>query len=148
MFTKMKVDNCILLGFSLIYLLISCEVKIPRNDVLIRGDKKVVFEEEVEEIELQYYGMMCSCPQWATRSSIDVYERSLENDTPIEVDSLFIIIEPNEPNIANPLDLNYGSMPIFKFIGRYSKRRHKWTNEEGLEYNSMIFRYSHVETAK
>lgn len=59
-------------------------------------------EPDVVELELQYFGMMCSCPQWATKENIQKYEASIHRGNPIPMDSLFVLIEPKDESVAGP----------------------------------------------
>ncbi len=96
-------------------------------------------ENKITKIELQYLGMMCDCPQWATPDNIDIYEESIQRGQEIPMDSLFIKIVPENSETVNPFDLDYGSTPIFQFTGKFFQKKRKWKSEDGIEYNCKFF---------
>ncbi|NME71429.1 hypothetical protein [Flammeovirga aprica] len=108
--------------------------------------QKLIVQHEDETVELQYYGMMCPCPQWATPYDIKMYKSSLGTKNEISIDSVFIIIEPQNPNTINPFDLKYDSTnPVFKFTSRFLKGRKKGVSEGGIKFNSRVFEYANCK---
>ncbi len=91
------------------------------------------------EIELQYYGMMCPCPQWATPSDVNFYEQNIPN---IPMDSLFLTIQATHDSIKYPFDLENWERTIddtFKFRGQFWKHKRTWITEDGITWNNRHF---------
>lgn len=130
--------------FFILAILISCqEPKIENNHSKDNNNEiEHNLEDEKVEIELKYYGMMCSCPQWATKKNIELYEKYLSEENPIPMDSLFLIIEPFDEKTINPFELNYDQdNPTFKFNGRFYKKKRLWKNEENTKYLCRVLKY-------
>lgn len=114
--------------------------EIPRSN---RIESSLDLEEEVVEITLRYYGMMCTCPQWATIQNIEKYESSLELGDEIRMDSLFVRIEPKNNEVINPFDLDYDQQnPEFKFTGSFYKDKQDLITEDGTIFKCRVFKYS------
>lgn len=127
----------------ILIILFSCqETKIENNNSRYSNLIENELEEEIVEIELKYYGMMCSCPQWATIKNIELYENYLSKENQIPMDSLFLILDTYNEKTVNPFDLDYDQdNPVFKFKGRFYKKKHLWKNEEGTEYFCRVLKY-------
>ena len=128
----------------------SCKNKSQKTTSLPKESKTelLVLEEETIYLELMYYDMGCSCPQWATEENIKRFQEALETDNPIPMDSLFIEIVPSSDTLPNPFDLDYSSEPKFKFTGRYYKGKQKWNTESGGEYIYRVFQFQKISVAK
>ena len=111
-------------------------------------DKLGELKEELVEIELQYYSMMCPCPQWATKENIQLYEELLGTENEIPMDSLFMLIEPENEKLPNPFDLNYSENMTFNFTGKFYTAKRKWKTEDGNEFNCKVFQFQQIEISK
>jgi len=146
----------------------------PEKEVLIepfgysRRDRKLFLtkleegldkfkKQEIKEIEsdsikitLEYYGMMCDCPQWIRPEDKSKYHKSIESGSSMSEDSVFIRREPANELVLNPFELtdentkNY----IFEFEGQFYKGKHKWVSEDGIEYNTKLFKYVECKLKK
>ncbi|MEM6264010.1 MAG: hypothetical protein AAGI38_15965 [Bacteroidota bacterium] len=103
-------------------------------------------KEETLNLKLTYYGMLCPCPQWATKENIQQYEVCLGTKDEIPMDSVFILIEPENEKTANPFDLTYNSLePTFTFKGRFYQHKRKWVTEDRITVNCRVFKYTACE---
>ncbi len=99
--------------------------------------------EDTTTITLEYFGFMCDCPQWLPIEDQVRYKNSLESGNAISADSLFIRLEPFNEETINPFDLTDKDTKdyVFEFKGQFYKERKKWMSEDGIEYNTRVFRY-------
>ena len=107
--------------------------------------------EESVEIDLEYFGLMCPCPQWATSENIELYDKSRGSENPIPMDSLFMFLEPENEKTINPFDLegwNKQDKIIFTFQGKFYKRKHYWVGEDGSDWYCRKFRYTTCKLKK
>lgn len=134
--------NC----FTLLSILLLTSCKDNPNKVELNFEPGIIrnvttLQKDTVEIVLEYYGMACPCPQWATPADVQRYNASQETDNPIPIDSLFISIEPADSNSISPLDLEYGSSPTFKFKGSFYTNKREWIAEDGAQFNNRVFKY-------
>jgi hypothetical protein len=106
------------------------------------NSKKLELEEEVIEIELEYIGLMCPCPQWATPENIELYYSVLGTKKEFSMDSVFMILERKNDSILYPFKIEgWDGEDVFILKGQFYKNRRKWTGEDGVKWNSRVFRY-------
>ena len=129
---------------------LSCQNK-PTVRQLSKFSKEDLYGEldtTLVDIELVYYGMQCPCSQWATKEDIDLYERLIGTPDVIPMDSLFMLIIPENEQLPNPFELNYSSKAsIFNFTGHFYKSKFQWKSENGIDYNCRVFQYQKVQIA-
>lgn len=108
-------------------------------------------EEGLVEIDLEYFGLMCPCPQWATPENVELYNKSLGNENQIPMDSLFMVLVPENKETINPFDLegwDEQEKIIFTFRGSFYKRKHYWIGEDGSYWYCRKFRYKNCDLKK
>lgn len=139
--------------FISLFLCVSCEEQ--PEETSIPGYESFSFpkdlEDEIIEIDLSYYGMMCECPQWATLANMKLYETRLNSEDSIDYDSLFIEIRPAHDSIQYPFDLEGWEEiddPIFTFEGQFYKGKHHWRSEGGGIFNNRVFRFTSCTVQK
>ncbi len=103
-------------------------------------------EKDIIELEMEYFGQLCPCPQWITAKNKIIYEQQ-QRKNESHNDSLFYHIIPTSTITQNPFDLvTTNTNPLkFKFTGRFFKER-QYINEEGApQVPVKTFMYSKVE---
>lgn len=99
-------------------------------------------EKEVIEIKLEYIGLMCPCPQWATPENIELYYSVLGTENEFSMDSVFMVLERKNDSITFPFKMeDWDGENVFIFKGQFYKNRRKWTGDAEHKWNSRVFRY-------
>ena len=119
----------------------------PEEKVEIANNNKLELEEEIE-IKLEYIGLMCPCPQWATPENIELYYSVLGTKNEFSMDSVFMILERKNDSITFPFKMEgWDGENVFIFKGQFYKNRRKWTGDDDYKWNSRVFRYESYKVA-
>lgn len=125
------------------------DVQISEEKIETPDRKKLELEEEIIEIELEYIGLMCHCPQWATPKNINLYYSVLGTGNQFPMDSVFMVLERKNDSIPFPFKMEgWDGEEVFIFKGQFYKNRRKWSGEDGSKWNSRVFRYESYTIAQ
>jgi|GEM_PF-3942081 len=113
-------------------------VSSEHNDI----ENNFIFLDTTYEMTLNYIGMGCPCPQWATAENTTLFEESL-NTIAIPMDSLFVTLSPQTATTVNPFSLEGGNTS-FVFTGRLSSNKYTWMGEDGSVWSNLVFQYEKV----
>ena len=117
---------------------------LPEEKIETPNSKEL--EKEVVEIKLEYIGLMCPCPQWATPENIELYYSVLGTAHEFSMDSVFMVLERKNDSITFPFKMEgWDGENVFIFKGQFYKNRRKWTGDAEHQWNSKVFRYESCE---
>ena len=121
----------------------------PKENLFVKEQQKFALEDKVLELKLEYIGLMCACPQWATPENIELYCSVQGTSNVFPMDSVFMVLERKDKSLPYPFKMKeWDGENVFRFKGQFYKQKRKWKGDDGVEWNTKVFRYESCEIIK